>query len=770
MATPRFPLTPGWWSDRGGIQSTIVYQTNGYDLITDGGFQNFVYDNNINKLRGLKTDAVYEMGVISEAKVGDKVNISNLKLTDDQVNNSLGTISIPAETDTMTLNDSLQTLSNKTLTTPQISSIYADAGKTQLHNIPAVGNDTFSLLNASQQFKNKELQDANCFIVDSAISGKKLAFECKDLTNPSTRTITMVDGDITILGQDYSQQMSNKRIYYSSQTQAISKTLSGTDADLIVCTGLSADITITLPVIGSGQDLREFCVLNCDASWDVKIQTQGPDTISPSITSVTLDSGEMMKFYCLASCNHYYASTKIYWKSLFYNPAGTFYSQMPALTGNDILVSEGHAATLTNKTFTDNVTFFQDDLDNTKKGKFDLSLITSGNTREYKLPDSDGTICLTSGVSNEFNDSLWRVFNNVDNTKKVALDVSGVTTGNVRTLSVPNSDGKLLTDAEFSIPDHIFKIYDGGDSSRIARFNLDSLSSATHNYSLPYSGEISHSILTDKSVNTVISKYLRDSDCGFYKSTDGTSRLRFDCSVIGAASTRVITPLNENLTLVGVSNIQTLTNKTLTAPVISTISNTGTLTLPTSTDTLLGRATTDTLTNKTLTTPVIASLYQDAGKTKLITMPAITSTLAVIPSTYGYTSLYTTSSETVNCVSTSNWYLLQLGNVLNSNGITKTASPLKLTIPTAAYYKFHFTCKMSQNQTATVLVSIQKNDLDTTYMTAQVINGSTVSMNPSIHQIVNVATNDYFKVAFKADQANTALYVNYMNLTIEYME
>ena len=45
---------------------------------------------------------------------------------------------------------------------------------------------------------------------------------------------------------------------------------------------------------------------------------------------------------------------------------------------------------------------------------------------------------------------------------------------------------------------------------------------------------------------------------------------------------------------------QTLTNKTLTAPVIATIVNTGTLTLPTSTDTLVGRDTTDTLTNKTI--------------------------------------------------------------------------------------------------------------------------------------------------------------------------
>ena len=46
------------------------------------------------------------------------------------------------------------------------------------------------------------------------------------------------------------------------------------------------------------------------------------------------------------------------------------------------------------------------------------------------------------------------------------------------------------------------------------------------------------------------------------------------------------------------SATQTLTNKTLTTPIISSISNTGTVTLPTSTDTLVGKATTDTFTNK----------------------------------------------------------------------------------------------------------------------------------------------------------------------------
>lgn len=77
---------------------------------------------------------------------------------------------------------------------------------------------------------------------------------------------------------------------------------------------------------------------------------------------------------------------------------------------------------------------------------------------------------------------------------------------------------------------------------------------------------------------------------------------------------------------------QTLTNKTLTAPVISTIVNTGTLTLPTDTDTLVGRDTTDTLTNKTLTSPTITTpaigvatgTSLDLGSTTLLASRALT--------------------------------------------------------------------------------------------------------------------------------------------------
>ncbi len=69
---------------------------------------------------------------------------------------------------------------------------------------------------------------------------------------------------------------------------------------------------------------------------------------------------------------------------------------------------------------------------------------------------------------------------------------------------------------------------------------------------------------------------------------------------------------NSTDTFVGKATTDTLTNKTLTAPIISTISNTGTLTLPTSTDTLVGKATTDTLTNKSISGGQITSAVATA--------------------------------------------------------------------------------------------------------------------------------------------------------------
>jgi hypothetical protein len=87
--------------------------------------------------------------------------------------------------------------------------------------------------------------------------------------------------------------------------------------------------------------------------------------------------------------------------------------------------------------------------------------------------------------------------------------------------------------------------------------------------------------------------------------------------------------------VVGTTNTQTLTNKTLTAPVIAVISNTGALTLPTSTDTLVGKATTDTLTNKTFDTAGTGNVFKINGTTISSTSGSGAAVLAVSPTVTG---------------------------------------------------------------------------------------------------------------------------------------
>jgi len=58
--------------------------------------------------------------------------------------------------------------------------------------------------------------------------------------------------------------------------------------------------------------------------------------------------------------------------------------------------------TFTNKTFTDSTTFFQDDVDNTKKVQFQLSSITASNTRTLTVQDSSGTIAYLGNKLSSF--------------------------------------------------------------------------------------------------------------------------------------------------------------------------------------------------------------------------------------------------------------------------------------------------------------------------------------------------------------------------------
>ena len=147
------------------------------------------------------------------------------------------------------------------------------------------------------------------------------------------------------------------------------------------------------------------------------------------------------------------------------------------------------------------------------------------------------------------------------------------------------------------------------------------------------------------------------------------------------------------------SKTETLTNKTLTSPVISTIVNSGTLTLPTSTGTIAlttdipaGVVTdsgTQTLTNKTLTSPVVSGLIlsdssiviegstandfettltvTDPTADRTITIPDVTGTVVTTGNLSAITSVGTLASLTVT-------------GDLTVNGTTTTINSTTLTI------------------------------------------------------------------------------------------
>ena len=110
------------------------------------------------------------------------------------------------------------------------------------------------------------------------------------------------------------------------------------------------------------------------------------------------------------------------------------------------------------------------------------------------------------------------------------------------------------------------------------------------------------------------------------------------------------------------NTVQTLTNKTLTAPVIASILNSGTITVPTGGGTLATIGGTQTFTNKTLTSPIIntakiGTSLNDANGNELIKVTATTSavnelTLANGASTTGPTLSATGTGANLNIIMT----------------------------------------------------------------------------------------------------------------------
>jgi len=302
------------------------------------------------------------------------------------------------------------------------------------------------------------------------------------------------------------------------------------------------------------------------------------------------------------------------------------------------------------------------------------NLKAKDGTAAGSIADSTGVVTLGSSV-------LTTTDINGGTIDGVTIATSDVTVGTGKTLDVSSgtltlADNQISGDkveggtiAATTITDLTFGSLNDGIITVTAFADEDDMSSNSATL-----------IPTQQSVKAYVDSQVTAQDLDFQGDTGGSLSIDLDSESLtiaggtgidtsGATNTLTVAIDSTVATLTGT---QTLTNKTLTTPVISSISNTGTLTLPTSTDTLVGRATTDTLTNKTLTSPVIntgvsgtAFLDDDTFAT------ATASTLASSESIKAYVD--TTVAATNEVVEDST---PQLGGDLdlNSNNITGTGN------------------------------------------------------------------------------------------------
>jgi len=183
-----------------------------------------------------------------------------------------------------------------------------------------------------------------------------------------------------------------------------------------------------------------------DTTGTLVLNNQTTTTLSNVTTSATLNIGAGVtasgntKTANLATAGASGSTTNI-------NVGSSVSGALGTLTINSPTVAFG--ATVTAINLPDAATFLTDNLDATKKAQFQLSTITTGTTRTVTLPDASGTMAMidvaqTWGAAQTFTDNAFMIRDNADTTKAFVFQASAISTGTTRTVNIPDIGGGVI--------------------------------------------------------------------------------------------------------------------------------------------------------------------------------------------------------------------------------------------------------------------------------------------------------------------------------------
>jgi hypothetical protein len=298
--------------------------------------------------------------------------------------------------------DATQTLTNKTLTTPDINGGTL-SGLTEL-----------AIRDTSAAF------DVAIGAVSSTALTQGVALTL-DMVN-SNRTVKL-GGNLTLGGA-----LSTAAAFTTSGAYALTLTQSAATNVTLPTTGTLATLTGTETFTNKTLTTPKITSI-VSGSGTLTLPTDVADTIVGRATTDTLSNKTLTlpKINDTSSDHTYNFAVS----ELTANRTIT----LPLLTGNDTFAFIGQSQTFTNKTFTDASTYFQDEADNAKKLQFQLSSITSGVTRTLTVPDQSGTI---SVVGDSFYVGTTQIANNRTSAAQSLTGINGITSGSGLTLQAPN--------------------------------------------------------------------------------------------------------------------------------------------------------------------------------------------------------------------------------------------------------------------------------------------------------------------------------------------